>query len=95
MKVLVIGATGSFAGLVVPELKKRGVTVRALVRADDRVSETRRRGANETVLGDDQFGLPGANALVPRAIRGRKPRTVDDFLRELAGASIAQVAAAQ
>jgi uncharacterized protein YbjT (DUF2867 family) len=31
MKVLMIGATGKFAGLVVPELKKRNVTVRALV----------------------------------------------------------------
>ena len=32
MKVLAIGATGSNAGLVVPELVKRGVEVRGLVR---------------------------------------------------------------
>jgi uncharacterized protein YbjT (DUF2867 family) len=31
MKVLMIGATGAYAGLVLPELKKRAVTVIALV----------------------------------------------------------------
>jgi uncharacterized protein YbjT (DUF2867 family) len=31
MKVLMIGATGEYAGLVLPELKERGVTVRALL----------------------------------------------------------------
>jgi uncharacterized protein YbjT (DUF2867 family) len=30
MKVLMIGATGRFAGLVVPELKKKGVVIRAM-----------------------------------------------------------------
>jgi uncharacterized protein YbjT (DUF2867 family) len=52
MKVLVIGATGQYAGLVVPELKKRGVTVRALVRDEGRTGLARRRGADETVVGD-------------------------------------------
>jgi uncharacterized protein YbjT (DUF2867 family) len=28
MKVLMVGATGKYASLVVPELKQRGVTVR-------------------------------------------------------------------
>ena len=51
MNILVIGATGSFAGLVEPELKNRGVTVRALVRADDRVPEALRR-ADAVVIGD-------------------------------------------
>ena len=52
MKVLMVGATGKFAGYVLPELIKRGVKVRALVR--DRESErvARDRGADETVLGD-------------------------------------------
>jgi len=52
MKVLMVGATGKFAGYVLPELMKRGVKVRALVR--DRASErvARDRGADETVLGD-------------------------------------------
>ena len=52
MKVLTIGAAGEFAGLVVPELKKRNVTVRALVRDEKDVEKTRERGADETVIGD-------------------------------------------
>lgn len=30
MKVLMVGATGTYASHVVPELKQRGVTIRAL-----------------------------------------------------------------
>ena len=52
MKVLVVGATGEYAGLVVPELKKRGATVRALIRDDSKADAARQRGADETVLGD-------------------------------------------
>jgi len=52
MNVLMIGATGSNAGLVLPELKSRGVTVRALVRDPDKAAAVRDRGADETVLGD-------------------------------------------
>ncbi|WP_314174792.1 NmrA family NAD(P)-binding protein [Streptomyces winkii] len=52
MKVLMIGATGSNAGAVLPELVKRGVTVRALVRDEDRAALARRRGAAETVVAD-------------------------------------------
>lgn len=52
MKVLVVGATGKFAGMVVPELKKRGITVRALVRDERHVEAARARGADETVLGN-------------------------------------------
>ena len=52
MKVLTIGATGKYAGLVVPELKKRGVTVRALVRDESESAAARERGANETAVGD-------------------------------------------
>lgn len=52
MKVLMIGATGHYAGLVLPELTKRGVTVRALVRGEDEAAEARQRGAAETALGD-------------------------------------------
>ena len=52
MKVFTVGATGKYAGLVTPELKKRGATVRALIR--DRSSEraARDNGADETVIGD-------------------------------------------
>jgi len=39
MKVLMIGATGEFAGLIVPELKKKGATIYALVRDEDKGRE--------------------------------------------------------
>lgn len=52
MKILMIGATGKYAGLVVPELKKRGVKIRALARDDAQASKARERGADETVIGD-------------------------------------------
>lgn len=52
MKVLTIGAAGQYAGLVVPELKKRGVAVRALVRDDKEANAARKRGADETAIGD-------------------------------------------
>lgn len=35
MKVLMVGATGAYASHVVPELKQRGVAIRALVRDKD------------------------------------------------------------
>ena len=52
MKVLMVGATGRNAGLVVPELKKRGVAVRALVRDGGKAGLARRAGADETAVGD-------------------------------------------
>lgn len=52
MKVLTVGATGEFAGLVVPELKKRSITVRALIRDRKQEDKARERGADEVVLGD-------------------------------------------
>jgi uncharacterized protein YbjT (DUF2867 family) len=52
MKVLVIGATGKFAGLVVPELKKKGVVVRALVQDTNKAAIAKAKGADETVLGN-------------------------------------------
>lgn len=52
MKVLMIGATGQFAGLVVPELKKKGVMVRALVQDANKAAIAKKRGADETVLGN-------------------------------------------
>lgn len=62
MRVLMIGATGRFAGLVVPELTKRGIWVRALVRSRQAEKIARDRGADETVLGDleDPRGLISA-----------------------------------
>jgi uncharacterized protein YbjT (DUF2867 family) len=52
MKILTVGATGKFAGLVVPELKKRGVTVRALVRDQSKESAAREQGADEIAIGN-------------------------------------------
>jgi uncharacterized protein YbjT (DUF2867 family) len=50
--VLVIGATGRFAGLVVPELVRRGATVRAFVRDPGKESVVRMNGAAEVAVGD-------------------------------------------
>ena len=52
MKVLVIGATGKFAGLIVPELKKRGVMVRALVQDNNKAALAKTKGVDEAVLGN-------------------------------------------
>lgn len=52
MTILAVGAAGNVAGLVVPELVKRGVKVRALVRKSEQVAEAKRRGATEVVVGD-------------------------------------------
>lgn len=52
MKILVVGATGKYASLVVPALKERGATVRALIRSSDKSEEARKHGADETAVGD-------------------------------------------
>ena len=52
MKVLMVGSTGKFASLVVPELTKRGAEVRALIRDGGKADEARRQGASETAVGD-------------------------------------------
>lgn len=52
MKVLMIGATGKYASLVVPELKQRGVSIRALVRDKDKVDVARQQGVDETAIAD-------------------------------------------
>ncbi len=52
MKVLVVGATGKYASLVVPKLKQRGATIRALVRDETKADASRQQGANEVAIGD-------------------------------------------
>lgn len=52
MRVLTIGATGQFAGLVVPALSGRGVQVRALVHDPAKVEQLKGAGVDETVVGD-------------------------------------------
>ncbi|MBC8166083.1 MAG: NAD(P)H-binding protein [Bryobacteraceae bacterium] len=51
-RVLAVGAGGEFAGLVVPELSRRGVKVRGLVSKADKEAAVRAQGAAETVVGD-------------------------------------------
>jgi len=50
--VLVIGASGRFASLVIPELVRRGATVRAFVRDPGKESVVRMNGAAEVAVGD-------------------------------------------
>ena len=57
MKVLMVGATGTYASLVLPELTKRGVTVRALVRNEGQAEAARQKGAQETAT-HDSVGWP-------------------------------------
>lgn len=52
MKVLMVGATGPYAGMVLPELVRRGVDVRALVQDPGRSAEVLGRGAAEVAVGD-------------------------------------------
>lgn len=52
MKVLMVGATGRFASQVIPQLKQRGVTIRALVRSKAKIDVARQQGADEAVVGD-------------------------------------------
>jgi uncharacterized protein YbjT (DUF2867 family) len=50
--VLSVGAAGKFAGLVVPELAKRGAKVRGLIRRVDDAEKVRKHGAAEVAIGD-------------------------------------------
>ncbi|HEV2536994.1 MAG TPA: NmrA family NAD(P)-binding protein [Streptosporangiaceae bacterium] len=52
MRVLVIGATGQFAGLVVPALVSRSVQVRAFVHDPAKQGQAKGAGADETATGD-------------------------------------------
>ncbi len=54
MKVLMVGASGKYAGYVLPALKARGATVRALVRSADKQADVLAQGADEVVIGDLQ-----------------------------------------
>ena len=51
-RVVAVGASGPFAGLVVPALAKRGLHVRGLVKSADQQVDVRDRGATEVVVAD-------------------------------------------
>ncbi|MDF8358027.1 MULTISPECIES: NmrA family NAD(P)-binding protein [Ensifer] len=50
--ILVVGATGRFAGLVLPELARRGARVRALIRDEAQGTIAKSLGASEIAIGD-------------------------------------------
>jgi uncharacterized protein YbjT (DUF2867 family) len=50
--VLAIGASGRSAGLIVPELARRGVNVRAFLRDSGKADAVRANGATEIAIGD-------------------------------------------
>lgn len=60
--VLAVGAAGVFAGLVIPELAKRGAHVRGLIQRLGQDAAVRERGAAETAIGDlrDRASLDAA-----------------------------------
>jgi uncharacterized protein YbjT (DUF2867 family) len=64
VRVLMVGATGKYAHHVLPELKKRGVKVRALVRNRDSEKKAREYGADEVVVAD----LQEARGLISAAV---------------------------
>ncbi len=51
-KILAVGAAGKFAGLVVPELVKRGASVRGLTADPKHADAVRKNGASEVAVGD-------------------------------------------
>ena len=61
-KTLAIGAAGKFAGLVVPELAKRGAHVRGMVQDAKQGKAVRKHGAADVVVGDlrDRASLDAA-----------------------------------
>jgi uncharacterized protein YbjT (DUF2867 family) len=62
---LVVGAAGKFAGLVLPELAARGVTIRALIHNPQDRDDVEARGASEIIVGD-----MGDRATIDRALAG-------------------------
>jgi len=51
MKILMIGATGQFAGLVLPVLKKHGHVVQALVQNEGKGHDAMKSGADQYIIG--------------------------------------------
>jgi uncharacterized protein YbjT (DUF2867 family) len=68
MKVLAIGATGKFANLVIPEMTKLGITVRALIRDESKRAAAMKRGATEIAIGN--LNDPKSLQLAARGVDG-------------------------
>ena len=63
LKVLVVGAAGPAAGLVVPELVRRGAIVRGFLHRQEEEAKARKLGAAEIAIGDIADSGAVANAL--------------------------------
>ena len=50
--ILVVGASGHFAGLILPELARRGAHIRAMIHHADDEPAVRQAGAQDVVVGD-------------------------------------------
>ena len=50
--ILAMGAAGKFAGMVVPELTKRGAKVRGFVRSSEEIDAVEAVGADSVIVGD-------------------------------------------
>lgn len=76
--ILAVGAAGKFAGLVAPELAKRGARVRGMIQDPKQASPMQ-------AMFDyyDAHSLRG-NALVLRSVLGREPRTLRAYFEGLA-----------
>ena len=61
-RILVFGASGRYAGLLIPELVARGAIVRGLIRNPDKRSQVEKRGAAEIVVAElhDRASLDAA-----------------------------------
>ena len=62
LKVLAVGASGKFAGLVIPELIARGAVVRGLIKDASKEASVRQHGGTEIAVGDlaDRASLDAA-----------------------------------
>jgi uncharacterized protein YbjT (DUF2867 family) len=94
MKVLMVGATGKYASHVMPELKQRGVTIRALVRDKDKIDAARQQGADEAVVGDLNDAVTAAG-LADVAKKGvfAQPWSGDTYFSRVDYRDVAEVAA--
>ena len=88
--VLVTGATGYIGGLLVPELLRRGRTVRVLSRSADRIAEQDWGGAVEVAEGD----ASDADAAVVRRQAATLDATSVTWRRLAADRPVAELAAA-
>lgn len=64
LKVLTVGATGPAAGLVLPELRKRGVHIRGFIHKKEEEQAARDQGADEVVVGELNDGSVVKQALM-------------------------------